>query len=120
MHAQGKYMPSTEGLEMPQPDAEHVVQSAREIVVFQALDACGFGGRAAPYDSVQIAAVRVRQHSQGSVSGEALEGPARSALRCPTRGQPGILPVMALDPTWPGAVRLSFPHDSQADLGKAS
>src|SRR3546814_3943005 len=71
-------MPSTEGLEMPQPAAEHVVQSAREIVVFQALDACGFGGRAAPYDSVQIAAVRVRQNSQGSVSGEALEGPARS------------------------------------------
>src|SRR3546814_7430656 len=66
MHAQGEYMPSNEGLEMPQPAAEHVVQSAREIVVFQALDACGFGGRAAPYDSVQNAAVRVRQNSQRS------------------------------------------------------
>src|SRR3546814_17952917 len=114
-------MPSTEGLEMPQPAAEHVVQSAREIVVFQALDACGFGGRAAPYDSVQIAAVRVRQNSQGSVSGEALEGPARSGMRCANRGQHGILPVMAFDLPWPAAVRLYCQNarSEERGVGKA-
>src|SRR3546814_10421165 len=54
------------------------------------------------------------QNSQGSVSGEALEGPARSGMRCANRGQHGILPVMALDTPWPGAVRLYCQNAAQA------
>src|SRR3546814_1157810 len=75
MQAQGKDVACAQALESAQPLAEHRVQFCGELCVGQAVQMPGLFWSAAPYDAVQVVALRVGQDSQRPLPGETFERP---------------------------------------------
>src|SRR5690606_24846276 len=86
---------------------ERFVQDGTEGLVGLRHERFGLGRRTAPYDAVQVLALRLRQGGQRSLRRESFEGPSRLGPDGAHGGQDGMLVVVTLDAARPGTVRLN-------------